>query len=87
MVWRESRSGEDDGEDSWAEVGGVSDDGVDGEVVGADESDVEDEASRVGRRKATRGIERSGAVTESEADWSVVEVIVTMLQKCAEGCR
>ena len=61
VVWRESRSGEDDGEDSWADVGGVSEDGVLGEVVGADESsDVEDEAWSVGGRKATRGIGRSG---------------------------
>ena len=63
VVWRESRSGVFAGEESCAEVGGVKEAGVLGELVGADESsEVDEEASSVGFRSVTRGMERSGAV-------------------------
>ena len=66
VVWRESLSGEDAGEVSEADGGGVSEAGVLGEAVGLDESsDVEEEASSVGRRKATKGMGRLEVVFES----------------------
>ena len=59
-----------------------------GEEVGADESsDVEDEASSVGGRKATRGIGRSGVVAESGADRTVVEAIVQCFRDTVDQCK
>ena len=59
VVWRDKRSGEEVEDESIADVGGVKDAGVLGEVVGVEESsDVEDEASSVGLLSATRGIGR-----------------------------
>ena len=86
VVCRENRSCEDVDDESLADVGGVSEAGVLGAVVGLDESrDVEDEASSVGLLKATKGIGRFVVGSEGEAGWPLCEAIAYPLSWSKNG--